>query len=140
MELHGAELDSVRADAELMFPANFKQALTNLRSSNDFINDRTVLAVQGSKGNALVTMYFDEETGLLSRLVRSTPSMVGRLPVQTDYADYRDVGGVKLPFKWTTTWLDGRSNFELSEIQTNVAVDAARFNRPGPPKPGVRPQ
>ena len=135
MELHGAELDSARADAELMFPASIKQALTNMRSSNDFINDRTVLAVQGSKGNALITMYFDEETGLISRLVRSTPSVVGRLPVQTDYSDYRDVGGVKLPFKWTTTWLDGRSNFELSEVQTNVAVDAARFARPGPPKP-----
>jgi len=135
MELHGAELDSLRADAELMFPVNVKQALTNLRSSNDFLNNRTVLAVQGSKGNALVTLYFDEETGLLTRLVRSTPSVVGRLPVQTDYADYRDVGGVKLPFKWTTTWLDGRSNFEMSEMQTNVAVDAARFARPGPPKP-----
>lgn len=135
LELHGAELDSARADAELMFPANVKQALTNVRSSNDFLNNRTVLAVQGSKGNALVTMYFDDETGLLSRIVRSTPSVVGRLPVQTDYSDYRDVGGVKIPFRWTTTWLDGRSNFEMSEVQTNVAIDAGRFARPGPPKP-----
>lgn len=135
MELHGAELDSARADAELTFPASIAQALTNQRSSTDFINNRTVLAVQGSKGNALVTMYFDEETGLLTRLVRSTPSVVGRLPVQTDYSDYRDVAGMKLPFKWTTTWLDGRSNFEIGEIRTNVAIDAARFARPGPAKP-----
>jgi outer membrane lipoprotein-sorting protein len=140
MELHGAELDSARADAELMFPANVTQALTNMRSSNDFLNNRTVLAVQGSKGNALVTLYFDEETGLLTRLVRSTPSVVGRLPMQTDYSDYRDVAGVKIPFKWTTTWLDGRSNFELSDVQTNVAVDAARFAKPGPPKPGSSPR
>jgi outer membrane lipoprotein-sorting protein len=137
MELHGAELDSLRADAELMFPANVKSALANLRSSTDFLNDRSVLAVQGTKGAALVTMYFDEETGLLTRLVRSTPSVVGRLPVQTDYSDYRDVAGVKIPFKWTTTWLDGRSTFDLSEVQTNVTVDAARFARPGPPKPGA---
>jgi photosynthetic reaction center cytochrome c subunit len=135
MELHGAELDSARADAELMFPANIKNALTNMRSSNDFINDRSVLAVQGNKGAALVTLYFDQETGLLTRAVRSTPSPVGRLPVQMDYSDFRDVAGVKLPFKWTMTWLDGRSNFEVSEIQPNVAIDAARFARPGPPKP-----
>lgn len=135
MELHGAELDSARADAELLFPANVTQALTNMRSSADFINDRTVFVVQGNKGNAIVTLFFDQETGLLTRVVRSTPSVVGRLPVQTDYADYRDVGGVKLPFKWTTTWLDGRSNFELSEVQTNIAIDAPRFARPGPPKP-----
>ena len=135
MELHGAELDSIRADAELMFPVNIKGALTNLRSSSDFINDRTVLAVQGNKGAALVTLYFDEETGLLTRMVRSTPSPVGRLPVQMDYSDFRDVAGVKIPFKFTMTWLDGRSNFELTEVQPNTTIDAARFARPGPPKP-----
>ena len=135
MELHGAELDSIRADAELMFPTNIKGALTNLRSSSDFINDRTVLAVQGNKGAALVTLYFDEETGLLTRMVRSTPSPVGRLPVQMDYSDFRDVAGVKMPFKFTMTWLDGRSNFELTEVQPNTTIDAARFARPGPPKP-----
>jgi photosynthetic reaction center cytochrome c subunit len=135
MELHGAELDSARADAELMFPAAVRQALTNLRSSIDFLNDRSVLVVQGNKGNAIVTLYFDEETGLLTRMARSTPSPVGRLPVQMDYSDYRDVAGVKLPFKFTMTWLDGRSNFELDDVQPNVPIPDSRFARPGPPKP-----
>jgi len=135
LELHGAEIDSARAEAELLFPASAKQVLTGMRTSNDFINDRTVLVVQGMKGAAIVTMYFDEETGLLSRLVRSTPSPVGRLPVQIDYSDYRDVNGLKMPFKWTMTWLDGRSNYEMSEIRPNVPIDAARFARPAPPKP-----
>ena len=135
MELHGAELDSVRAEVELTFPANVKQALANIRSSIDFIDDRSVLVVQGNKGNAIVTLYFDQETGLLTRLVRSTPSPVGRLPVRLDYSDYREVAGVKLPFKFTMTWLDGRSSFELSEVQPNVAIPEARFARPGPPKP-----
>lgn len=136
LELHGAEVESARADAELMFPANVTvTALTNMRSSIDFINDRSVLAVQGNKGNALVTMYFDEETGLMTRLVRSTGSPVGRLPVQTDFSDFRDVAGVKLPFKWTTTWLDGRANYEASEVEANVAVPAGRFARPAPAKP-----
>lgn len=135
LEFHGAELDSLRADAELMFPANIKSLLTAMRTSNDFINDRTVLVVQGNKGNAIVTLYFDEETGLLTRAVRSTPSPVGRLPVRVDYSDYRDVNGVKMPFKWELKWLDGRSNFEIEGYQANVNIDAARFNRPAPPKP-----
>ena len=101
LELHGAELDSARADAELLFPANIKTMLTGMRTSNDFIDDRTVLVVQGNKGTAIVTLYFDEETGLLTRSVRSTPSPVGRLPVRIDYSDYRDVNGLKMPFKWT---------------------------------------
>jgi len=135
LELHGAELDSVRAEAELTFPGTIKQALTGMRTGIDFINDRSVVAIQGNKGMAIVTMYFDQETGLLTRLVRSTPSPVGRLPTRTDFSDYRDVAGVKMAFKWTTAWLDGRSTFELSGIQPNVAIEAARFARPAPAKP-----
>ena len=135
LELHGAELESVTAEAELTFPANVKEVLTGMRTSNDFINGRIVQIVQGFKGAAIVTMYFDEETGLLTRLVRSTPSPVGRLPTRTDYSDFREVAGVQMPFRWTTTWLDGRSNFELSEIQPNVTIDDAVFARPGPPNP-----
>jgi hypothetical protein len=79
-------------------------------------------------------LYFDEETGLLVRLIHFADSPVGRSPTQIDYADYREVAGVKMPFRWTVTWLDGRETFELSGVQPNVAIDAARFARPAPPK------
>jgi len=62
--------------------------------------------------------------------VSYVPSPVGRLPTQVDYADYRDVAGVKLPFKWTLTWLDGKDTVELKDVRPNVAVDAGRFARP----------
>jgi hypothetical protein len=41
---------------------------------------------------------------------------IGRIVTQYDYADYRDVAGVRIPFKWTRTWLDGRSVFQLTEV------------------------
>jgi hypothetical protein len=55
---------------------------------------------------------------------------VGRIPTQVDYEDYRDVAGVRVPFRWTVTWLDGRDTITLKEIRPNVAIDAARFERP----------
>jgi hypothetical protein len=61
--------------------------------------------------------------------------------VQTDYSDYRDVNGLKMPFKYTMTWLDGRDNFELTQIRPNVMIDAARFAKPAPstpPKPAAK--
>jgi outer membrane lipoprotein-sorting protein len=79
---------------------------------------------------ATVTLCFDVESGLLVRLVRFSASPVGRLVSQIDYADYRDVDGVKIPFRWTVSWLDGRSTFELSDVRPNVAIDAAKFARP----------
>jgi hypothetical protein len=76
-------------------------------------------------------LCFDAESGLLVRLVRFSESPVGRLVTQTDYSDYRDVSGVKLPFRWTVSWLDGRSVFELTEVKPNVSIDAAKFAQPG---------
>ena len=66
------------------------------------------------------------------RTLRFVDTAVGRVPTQIDYSDYRDVAGVKLPFKWIITWTNGQTTTELTQIQPNVAIDAARFNRPAP--------
>jgi outer membrane lipoprotein-sorting protein len=44
------------------------------------------------------------------------------------------VAGVKLPFKWTVTWLDGKDTVELKEVRPNVAIDAGRFAQPPVPR------
>ena len=43
-----------------------------------------------------------------------------RVPTQVDYGDYRDAGGMKMPFRMIFAWMDGRDAIQLSEIQTNV--------------------
>jgi photosynthetic reaction center cytochrome c subunit len=135
LPLAGADLDGLRIDAELAFPARIRQVAGQWRTgAATAIDDREVQVVQGTgSGGALVTLYFDAESGLLVRQVRFVPSPVGRLPTQVDYADYRDVAGVKLPHRWTVTWLDGRETVELREVRPNAAIDAARFARPAPP-------
>jgi hypothetical protein len=52
-----------------------------------------------------------------------------------DYSDYRDVNGVKMPFKYTQTGLDGRDTFELTQIRANTNVEASRFTKPAPVAP-----
>jgi photosynthetic reaction center cytochrome c subunit len=137
LALAGGDLEGAKLDAELTFPARIKQTLGQWRVGfPTTIDDRDVQVVQGtSAGQALATFYFDPESGLLLRLVRYGESPVGRIPTQIDYADYRVVAGVKLPFRWTMTWLDGRSTTELTDIQPNVPIDAARFAQPTPPVP-----
>jgi photosynthetic reaction center cytochrome c subunit len=134
LALGGADLDGLRLDAELAFPSRIRQVAGQWRTgAATVIDEREVQPVQGTgSGGALVTLYFDSESGLLVRQVRSVPSPVGRLPTQIDYADYRDVAGVKLPFRWTVTWLDGKDAVELEEVRPNVALDAGRFARPQP--------
>jgi len=54
------------------------------------------------------------------------------IPTQIDYADYRDVSGVKMPFKWVMIWTGGLSTIELTKVQPNVSIDAAKFTKPAP--------
>lgn len=89
--------------------------------------------VQGNGPRGLlVTLYFDSQTGLLLRELRYGSSPIGRIPTQIDFTDYRDVNGVKLPFRITYAWLDGRDSIELNEIKTNVPIDEAKFGKPAP--------
>jgi hypothetical protein len=131
-DLTGSELDGLRLEAQLAFPGQIKQVLTSLRAGNpDTINGSDVDVVQGTGPRGiLATLYFDKQSGLLVRMVRYGRSPVGRVPVQSDYSDYRDVGGVKFPFKYTFSWLDGRDAFQLTEVKTNVPIDAAKFSKP----------
>lgn len=152
--LTGGELDGAKVDAQLGFPGQIKQALTNWRVSMPATisdlpgpssqtsqevsmvavgKDRLVNVVQGTGPRGiLVTLYFDQESGLLQRMVRYGKSPIGRVPTQVDYADYRDVGGIKMPFRMIFAWMDGRDAIQLSDVQTNVPIDAAKFGRPAP--------
>lgn len=152
-ELTGGELDGAKLDAELGFPGQIKQVLKNLRvslpitisdlpgpssqTSNErdvkgIGKDRLVNVVQGTGPNgAFATLYFDQETNLLLRVVRYYRTPIGRVPTQTDFSDYRDIGnGVKMPFHLTFAWLDGRDAIQINKVETNVAIDAKNFMKP----------
>jgi len=155
-QLTGTDLDGARVDAQLSFPGQIKQILTNLRTGppttiadlpaptsqsvlqQGLPSEQThvVDVVQGTGPRGLlVTLYFDRQSGLLLRELRYGSSPIGRIPTQIDFSDYRDVNGIKLPFRITFAWLDGRDSIVLNNITTNVAIDLAKFGRPAPLKP-----
>jgi hypothetical protein len=129
----GPDLDSLKLDADLSFPARIRQVLTDVRGGFPpaTIDDHDVYVVQGmTASRTRVKLFFDKQSGLLVRNVRFIPTPVGTVPVQVDYRDYRDVAGVKLPYEWTMTWTNGRSVAKFTELETNVPIDNARFARP----------
>jgi photosynthetic reaction center cytochrome c subunit len=139
MTLTGGELDGARLDAELIFPARVKQTLTQWRAALPMtINGRSVNVLQGAGKEMTATLYFDAQTGLLTRVVRFANSAMGRVPTQIDFDDYRDVSGVKMPFKWSFAWTSGRDVYEWSEIQANASIDPAKFGKPKPAVSKIR--
>ena len=140
--LTGGNLEGTALEAELSFPGQIKQTLTNwIVGPLTSIGDRQARIVQGRRASGTpIKLYFDEESGLLVRVIRySSQSPVGRVPTQIDFEDYRDVSGIKFPFKWTSTWTDGRTLYQLKNVQVNPTIPAATFARPVPPaRPAAR--
>ena len=150
-QLSGSDLDGARFDAQLSFPGQIKQILRNVKAGPpttiaDLPNrdaspdvagqNHSVNVVQGTgPRDLLVTLYFDTQTGLLLRELRYGTSPIGRVPTQIDYADYRDVDGIKFPFRITYAWLDGRDAITLNDIKTNVPIDEVKFGKPARLKP-----
>ena len=130
--LAGAELEGARLDAMLAFPGQIKQALTDWRGAiPSALGDLDVQVIQGTEpGGVPVKLYFDDESGLLLRQVRYTETPLGRNAWQIEYADYREVNGVKMPFKQTLLSPSAQAVVELTDVQANAAVDATRFARP----------
>lgn len=75
-------------------------------------------------------IYFDAQSGLLLRITHHIESPLGALPLQTDYEDYRDVNGLKIPFIVRVTRVDGTTTYTWQKMDANVAVDPSRYEKP----------
>jgi len=133
----GGDLDGVKLDSILAFPGGLKQALSQPRTGfpTTTIGDHPVDVVQALAGSSRVKLFFDKQTGLLSRVVLFHNTIVGPVPTQIDYSDYREVAGVKMPFQWRLTWMDGQSTYTLDDVRPNVAIDPGKFAKPVAPAP-----
>jgi photosynthetic reaction center cytochrome c subunit len=123
---------AARLDADLHFATDLKQIFSQFRVGRpETIGDRqanVVIAIR--QGQPPVRLYFDEQTGLLVRMVRYAETPLGRNPTQIDYADYRDASGVKIPYRWIVARPGGRFTIQVDQVQRNVAIDDGKFAKP----------
>ena len=133
LPLTGGNLDAAKTEAILFFPAAIQKSFTGWKTGAATIDDDDVVLVQGvTPAKTPIKLFFNAESGLLKRALYYADTVIGRVPTQIDVEQYKDVSGVKIPSKWTSTWTDGQAHFDLSQVQANVAVDAAKFNKPAP--------
>lgn len=134
-EMHGPDIDAAVMDADLHFAVHLKGMFSEARlRGTEKIGDHEAYVVIGRReGKTPLRLYFDEQSGLLVRLIRLGETPLGNLPTQIDYEDYRETGGVKIPFRWTLARPGGRFTIQLSDVKENVPVDDAKFAKPQTP-------
>jgi photosynthetic reaction center cytochrome c subunit len=139
-EMHGPDIDAAAMDADLHFAAHLKTMFSEVKvRGTEKVGDHDAYLVIGQRdGKTPVHLYFDAQSGLLVRLVRFGETPLGRMPTQIDYADYRDAGGVKIPYRWTLARPNGRFTIQVSDVKENVPVDDAKFDKPAAPAEGQK--
>ena len=134
-ELVGEQL----ADQRLSFPlfgiVRLRDQYLNFRvSGRDKIDDRDVYVVSAVRSdNKPERLYFEVESGLLRRRIGYTRTLIGTIPQQTDFDDYCEVEGLRLPFTIKMAFVDPGSlpiTRKFTEIKLNVPVDNLKFEKP----------
>jgi len=130
--MEDTEAAAAQGDADLHFPLRLRQLCPELRVEypEEIAGRAAYLISCADVGKPPLKLYLDEHTWLLVRMVRYLPTPLGLLPHQIDYGDYRQVGGVKIPFRWTVAQADGSATTQLEEVEQNVPIDERKFARP----------
>jgi len=133
-ELPPDAVEELKRDGALFPVFRMRELSKMMRVSNkDTANGATAYLLTAPAGeHGTERYYIDSSTGLLLRRVIITETMIGDIPEQVDYFDYRTVDGVKVPFTVRTAAVDPRdgSTQRFSSIEQNVSINARKFSMP----------
>ena len=141
-DLTGFQLQMALRMADLGLPLHLKDRYTTVTASRPSRLPASTPGTQGPAVNVLQgqtptqyltdSFYFDATTGLLlRRRIVTRTGVNGSLVEQYDYADYRDVNGVKMPFEITHSNWNTFETFKVAGIKANTNIGDGTFAKPG---------
>jgi hypothetical protein len=127
------EIAELERDSEVFSAGKIRSSFESMKLEyNARINGREMRVIEGkpAKGPA-EKLFFDVENGLLVRwdMARRAPKR-GTVFVKVHLDDYRDVGGVKIPFNVRFAFESFNFRIKLDEVQPNIEIDDAIFRKP----------
>ena len=129
-QLAGQRLAQARLEHPLVLAGDWRARFDSIRLVGTETQDGKSRHVVQLRAGTLpaVTVHLDTETGDVLETHTRLVHPQGKLPVTTRFSDYRDVGGVRLPFAMTIeTFQNGQMIVELARIRTGQAAKPALF-------------
>jgi hypothetical protein len=119
-------------DADFYRDIRLKELYTRLKVTGKVkVGFRQVYVVQATPpGGSVESLYFDVETGLLVRRDLTRPTAKGPVRSEVYFSDWRELDGVKIPFRMTQSMPTMKFVTTIDEVKHNVPVDDAIFRRP----------
>ncbi len=110
---------------------NFYSAIENLGVEQLDGQDAYKVELTMTSGQK-VLQWFDTDSGLLVQMDMTIDSPVGQLEIKSATSDWREIGGIKVPFK-TTQEIQPfgiEQTIEFTKVESNVEIPAAKFDLP----------
>jgi zinc protease len=135
-DMSGNQLDNMR---NASFPhsfLNYKELGTTAQlGGREKVGEREAyLVVFEPTSGSVVRQYLDAETYLPVRTVVKVdvPQLGREIEQTTDYSDYREVDGLKLPFRLAATSSVQSYTITVTKVEHNISVDEKLFAKPNP--------
>ena len=135
--LNTQQRSSIMRDSELYQGNRIKSRYSDVKvEGKEKIGEHDSYVVVGtSPESTREEFFFDVRTGLLLRRHIVEQTIFGGFQIQADFEDYREIGGVKIPFivRWYSpggAW-GTKVSTKILTIQQNVPIEDEQFN--GPP-------
>jgi hypothetical protein len=129
------ELDRMRNAASFPHPfMNYKDLGTSAQlKGKEKVGDREAYVIVFDPASGpTVTQYIDAETYLpvKSTMLVDVPQLGQEVEQTTEYLDYRDVDGVKVPFRLRSSSTVQSFSVTIEKVEHNGTVDEAVFKKP----------
>jgi outer membrane lipoprotein-sorting protein len=113
---------------------NYKQAGVTIElAGKEKVGEREafVLVVKPKSGPA-VRQYIDAASYLsIKQVIKiNVPQIGGELEQTTEFFDFKDVDGVKVPFRVMTSSAVQTLTVNISQVEHNVQIDQTLFSKP----------
>ncbi len=128
-ELTGDQLEAVKLQAEmnafLDYPKyGIKPELAGMETINNKDAYKVILNMPDGKKT---TQYYDTDTGYLIRQISTAETAQGSFTSTIDMDDYREVSGVKVPYKLTQNTSMGSIELTVTEVGINKGLPDSDF-------------
>ncbi|RPJ60173.1 MAG: hypothetical protein EHM23_11300 [Acidobacteria bacterium] len=141
-ERSGAALATAKRDAtfyrELQLKNIYKQ--WEVKGKQKLGEQDVYMLTATPEEGATETWYFDAGTGLVARVDMEREGPQGTGVVQASMKDYRDVEGVKTPFRIEQVLPGMTIIIKFDEVKQNVEINDSQFTKPAVTPPAATPQ
>lgn len=137
-DLTGKNLVLLKREAAIFHTSLLKEQYSSLTlRDSEMIDEHEAYVVEGvMPGSDNERLYFDVKSGLLVRIQSGTETSLGVLPHQIELRDYREVGGVKMPFEVQDFAADFSSVYKIADGKYGASIPAGLFDKPAEPLKG----